>query len=494
MNDTKDIIRPQEKQSQFLSSTADIAIYGGAAGGGKSFALLLAPLYNIHLPKFECVFLRTKSVDLTKAGGLWGFASRIYSTLDGKPNLKDKMWLFPSGAKIYFQHFNDQDTNFESWQGPQAALFCFDELTHFTEQQFFYALARARTDCGIQSYIRATCNPDRDSWLRKFLSYWIDEDSGFAIPERSGHIRWFVKRSDEYIWADNKEDLIDEDYPDILPKSVTFIHASLNDNKILITQNPGYKASLNSMDPVRRAQWLDGNWNVSYSSLGVVLNRSMFPRYDLQKTMELLGFFSYAYFILDSASTIKTSSDYSVLMLMAKSTQNNNTYIIHIERVKLLEPDLEQLIIDQWSYWNGLKYLQNTIFNIKGINIERASSGLGLIPRLKRKGIPIFELTPIRDKFQRLNGGLGQITNNFVHIPEKAPWVAKFIEECEKFRADGKHALMENETLPHDDQIDALAYGISPDINVNKTLEVVQFNDGYSNKTKRKYMSIWDQP
>lgn len=91
------------------------------------------------------------------------------------------------------------------WQGTQAAMFGFDELTHFSKSQFFYMLSRNRSDSGVKGYIRATCNPDADSWVADFISWWIDHETGYPIPERSGQIRWMYRNNDEIYWADTRK-------------------------------------------------------------------------------------------------------------------------------------------------------------------------------------------------------------------------------------------------------------------------------------------------
>lgn len=94
------------------------------------------------------------------------------------------MWQFPKGAKVYFRHLERDDSVF-SWQGSEICLLEFDELTHFSEQ-FFYMLSRNQSTCGVKPYVRARRNPDSDSWVAKFIQWWWDPDTGYAIPERSG--------------------------------------------------------------------------------------------------------------------------------------------------------------------------------------------------------------------------------------------------------------------------------------------------------------------
>ena len=81
------------------------------------------------------------------------------------------------GGKIRFSHLQFETTVYD-WQGAQITLICFDELTHFSAHQFFYMTSRNRSICGVRPYIRATCNPDADSWVADFLAWWIDPESG----------------------------------------------------------------------------------------------------------------------------------------------------------------------------------------------------------------------------------------------------------------------------------------------------------------------------
>ena len=127
-------LRPQQgPQEQFLSSPADIAIYGGSAGGGKTYALLLEPLRHMDNPGFGVVIFRRDSGQITNEGGLWDNAKDIYRPLGATfMESAPKRVIFPSGAKITFNHLHTDDAVY-GYQGAQVALICFDELTHFSE-------------------------------------------------------------------------------------------------------------------------------------------------------------------------------------------------------------------------------------------------------------------------------------------------------------------------------------------------------------------------
>lgn len=258
-----DAIKPQPgPQEIFLSSPADIAIYGGAAGGGKSFALLMEPLRHVtNNSQFSAVIFRRNAVQVKNTGGLWDESMKLYPSAGGKPIEHVLEWDFPAGGSVKFAHLENEGTVL-NWQGSQVPLIGYDELTHFSMQQFFYMLSRNRSMCGVKPYIRATTNPDADSWVAEFIAWWINQDTGFPILERSGVLRWFIRINDKLIWADSRERLLAEYGDTQLPKSVTFIAASIYDNKLLLEADPGYLANLMALDAVQRERLLDGNWKV----------------------------------------------------------------------------------------------------------------------------------------------------------------------------------------------------------------------------------------
>ena len=247
-------------QTAFLSSSADIAIYGGAAGGGKSFALLLEALRHSDVPGFSAVVFRRTLADVKKPGSIWDTSVGIYGSIGARPRLDNLTWTFRSGAKVVCGHL-EHETTVLDWQGSQVPLVCFDELTHFSRAQFFYMLSRNRSTCGVRPYLRATTNPDAESWVAELLSWWIDQDTGLPVPERAGAIRWFARIGDILQWGDSREELQTK-FEGCDPKSLTFIPASLEDNVILMDTDPGYRANLMALPRVERERLLGGNWKV----------------------------------------------------------------------------------------------------------------------------------------------------------------------------------------------------------------------------------------
>ena len=101
-------------------------------------------------------------------------------------------------------------------------------------------VSRNRSTCGVRPYIRATCNPDADSWVADFLSWWIDPESGYPLPERAGVLRYFIRIGETIEWADRAEELSEvlrqsQKLPPGIdpprPMSVTFIPAWVFDRR-----------------------------------------------------------------------------------------------------------------------------------------------------------------------------------------------------------------------------------------------------------------------
>ncbi|MGB5048127.1 MAG: terminase family protein, partial [Caldilineaceae bacterium] len=170
-------IRPQKgPQEDFLSSSADVVFYGGAAGGGKTWALLLEPLRHIGNENFSAVIFRRNSTQVRNPGGLWDESNELYPLVGAQDSESVLEWIFPSGAMVKFAHMEHEKTRL-NWQGAQVPLIAFDELTHFTRKQFFYMFSRNRSTCGVRPYVRGTCNPvpeddETGGWLHEFVGWY----------------------------------------------------------------------------------------------------------------------------------------------------------------------------------------------------------------------------------------------------------------------------------------------------------------------------------
>lgn len=281
-------IRPQPgPQEAALACEADILIYGGAAGGGKTWSLLAEPLRHAANRRFTCVIFRRIVPNITNQGGMWDESRELYPYFGATANNNELSWSFPSGAIVRFAHLQRVDDAL-NWKGSQIAMIGFDQLEEFAESQFWYMLSRNRSLCGVRPYIRATVNPvtseDRvGGWVHTLIQWWINPATGYPIQERSGVLRWCLRIGHELTWFDTREAALahartiepDPALAATLPKSLTFIAAKLGDNQILMRGDPSYYANLMALPYVERERLLAGNWNVRPLA-GLVFNRAWF--------------------------------------------------------------------------------------------------------------------------------------------------------------------------------------------------------------------------
>jgi predicted phage terminase large subunit-like protein len=269
-------IAPQEgPQTRFLSSSADIVIFGGARGGGKSHSLLMDAMRHCIGPDavrgYNALLLRTSYQQILKSGGLLSASNKIYPHCGAHFTQTTMRWSFPSGSTVDFGHMeHEKDKN--KYLGLELPYIGFDEVNLFSESQFWFMTSSNRSTLKVPSRIRATCNPDSSSWVAKLIEWWIDQETGWPIPERDGVVRWFVRMDNQMLWGDSPQDLwdkswehFDNDPTNFMPKSLTFIKSLLSDNKILMESDPAYRATLLAMPQVERMRYLEGNWLVSPS-------------------------------------------------------------------------------------------------------------------------------------------------------------------------------------------------------------------------------------
>jgi len=328
-------------QTDFLSSPADIAIYGGAAGGGKTFALLLEPLRHYHNPRFWAAIFRSTYTQVTQPGGLWAEAGKLYPVVGGKPNQQSLTWKFPSGMRVSFHYLRSETDKF-NYQGAQIPFIGFDELTHFSEDQFFYMLSRLRSDSGVRGYVRATTNPDPDSWVARLIDWWIGED-GYPIPERAGVVRWFSRLGDDLVFADTREELSRITGGKGAARSLTFIPAKLEDNPALEENDPDYRANLESLSYVEREQLLGGNWKVR-GGAGMYFHRDAFNRcmpHEVPPLERVIRCWDRA---ATKPSADNPDPDWTVGVKLGKTT-DNRYYVLDVVRFRAGPADVRHRIV-----------------------------------------------------------------------------------------------------------------------------------------------------
>jgi hypothetical protein len=237
-------------QTEFLAASEQEVLYGGAAGGGKSYGLLADPMRYFDNPNFNGIILRRTNDELREL--LWKSQELYPKAFQGaKWQEKKSQWTFPSGAKLWLTYL-ERDQDVLRYQGQAFTYIAFDELTQYASP-FAWTYMRSRlrtTDQTLPIYMRGTTNPGGPGhgWVKKmfidpapankkFIAKDLDSGNDLVYPE--GHARagepLFHRR---------------------------FIPASLYDNPYL-TEDGAYEANLLSLPEMQRRQLLEGDWGVA---------------------------------------------------------------------------------------------------------------------------------------------------------------------------------------------------------------------------------------
>jgi len=214
---------PTPKQHAFLWLMCKEAFFGGAAGGGKSDALLMAALQFVQVPDYAAIIFRRSYTDLNLPGAIMSRAEQWLAGSDAKWNANDHEWTFPSGAKLVFSYLQRPNDKYR-YQSADFQFIGFDELTHFPEDDYTYLASRLR---------RPSAGPLSQVPLRI---------RGAANPGGVGH-RWVKER---FVDGRNEQRV--------------FIPAGLEDNPHLDQES--YEASLELLDPITHAQLRHGDWSI----------------------------------------------------------------------------------------------------------------------------------------------------------------------------------------------------------------------------------------
>ena len=235
------VFKPNDgPQTDFLAAGEQDVLYGGAAGGGKSYAMLVDPLRFMHRPSHRALLLRRSMPELRE---LIDKSRELYTKAfpGAKFREVEKVWKFPSGATLEFGYL-DRDADVYRYQGQAYSWIGIDELTQYpTEFPLQYLQSRLRTtDAEIKPYIRCTANPGGvgGHWVRKRYLDPSPPNESFKGPDGL---------------------------------SRKFIPARLEDNPYL-SEDGRYEKMLESLPPIQRKQLLEGNWDVAEGAAFVEFN------------------------------------------------------------------------------------------------------------------------------------------------------------------------------------------------------------------------------
>lgn len=423
------VIKPNPgPQEQFVYSDADITIYGGAAGGGKSWGLMLRATRYLHVPGFAAVIFRRKTSEIRQTGGLLTTSMEVFPLLKGSYRENTMEWRFPAGSYAKLSHM-EHPSNRLDWSGSQIPEIGFDELQSFEEEQFWFLISRNRSTCGVRPHVMATCNPDPDSFVAKLIAWWIDQDTGYAIPERSGVKRWFLRDHEgNILWGNSREDLaphMEEFKRD--PISLVFISSKLSDNPPLEKSDPKYRSMLQAMPLIDRQRLLDGNWKVRPAA-GAFWNRGMFEDRIVEKAPEGSGFDIRGW---DKAASLEMNRDRTASVKIRRGLADGNIYVLdatafrataadredRIKDIAVMDGKQTKVFIEQEPGSGGKESAEATINNLSGIASVTARYSTG-------------------HKTARWRGIISQCERGKVFLV-RGPWNKEFVDELHN--ADGSN-------------------------------------------------------
>lgn len=302
---------PTPKQAEFLLAPEREVFYGGAVGGGKSDAILMAALQYVQVPKYAAMIFRRNYADLSLPGALMERAEEWLEPTDAHWSNMDKRWTFPSGATLSFGYMQRDNDRFR-YRSSELSFIGWDEGTDFTEVQYTYLLSRLRRLQGFPVPMRSRMgsNPDGPGalWVQdRFVP--LNEDTGEPEPWRN-------------------------------PPGRRFIPSGLDDNPYLDTVE--YEMALAELDVVTRQQLREGRWDVR--SLGGMIDRGMFepvvepPRGDHVRTVR----------VWDLAGTKPTKAnpdpDWTRGMLMSLDSRENILYLEDLVGIREEPGGVERLV------------------------------------------------------------------------------------------------------------------------------------------------------
>lgn len=380
-------------------------MYGGAAGGGKSVALLIAALQYAIIPGYAALMLRRTFPDLTQPKSLIPLSQEWLANTDAKYNGQEHRWYFPNGSTLTFGYLDTEQDKYQ-YQGAAFQGLFFDELTQFTETQYTYLISRLRrsANSNIPLRIRATSNP-----------------GGI------GH-QWVYQR---FVNEETK-----------MPGRV-FIPARLEDNPFLDVAD--YELSLAQLDYTTRMQLRHGDWTARADT--GLFKRTWFKFYKDEGEYYRLFRDDQQWLVpkidcirlgtLDVAATAKKTSDKSALHRWD------------------ITPSYAMVLADRWSDRADIPNVVSTVaersrtWELSELGVEWAHAGIAVCQTLRGLGLPVRALMPKGDKAQRAQQAMIRAEAAQVFLPLDKPWVPEFIDQCVAFTGkDGEP----------DDDVDAFAY------------------------------------
>lgn len=430
----KKFIAPQPgSQETLLNTTTDITLYGGAAGSGKTVAILMDALQHKDDPNYYAVFFRKNTTQLS--GGLWPAAKKLYGMFGGVPHEQKMIIQFPSGATIKFSYM-ELEKHAEAHQGIEYSAIYWDEFTHFSQSQVDYLMTRMRSGADGDSYMKCSMNPERDHFVYSWVEPFLDEE-GYPDNEKCGRTRWFVIQ-EGVMYSDWERDEILKQFPLEIPQTYTFVSGTIDDNPILDFIEPKYRGRLENNTPINVARLRYGNWKARAEGSSYFDRRwceivesvdepaTRVRAWDLAATLP---------------SELNPDPDWTAGVKMAKGQKTGTFYVEHVKRFRDRPAGVEEGILDTARFDTG----KVEIFIPQDPGAAGKSYASGLIRKLALAGFRARARTTNKDKVTRFAPFSAMAESGHVKVV-RGDWNDAYFTELEGFTGDGKRK---------DDQVDA---------------------------------------
>ena len=389
---------PSVTQKVFLRTNALEGLFGGAAGGGKSSALLMSAMQFVDVPNYSAILFRRTYADLSLPGALMDrFKEWISGIEEIHWNANSYVATFPSGARISFGYLNNTN-DYLRYKGSEFQFIGMDEVTEIRETDYRYLFSRLRRPASgalsqVPLRMRAASNP-APNWVRQRFIVEGKETGRIFVPS-------------------------------------------------LLTDNPGidadsYRQALQALDPVERRRLELGDW--WSTTLGTLFDRNDFVIID-QHEVPIVTSAARAVRFWDLAATEPHSGnlnpDWTVGTLML--FDQGIGYVMDVRKIRAKGDKVEQLIANTAAEDGHSVAIR--------IEQEPGSSGKALIDQYARYVVPGYDLIGLRasgDKSTRARPFAAAVANGNIRLV-RGPWLTDFLDEMASFP----------EACDHDDQVDS---------------------------------------
>jgi predicted phage terminase large subunit-like protein len=389
---------PSLTQKVFLRTNSLEGLFGGAAGGGKSSALLMSALQYVDIPGYSAILFRRTYADLALPGALMDrFKAWMENFDDIHWNANSYVATFPSGARVSFGYLNNTN-DYLRYKGSEFQFIGMDEVTEIRESDYRYMFSRLRRPASgplsqVPLRMRAASNP-APNWVRQRFIVEGMEQGRIFVPSK-------------------------------------------------LTDNPGidadsYRQALQALDPIERRRLEEGDW--WSTTLGTLFERENIIIIDSSEVPTVTSA-ARAVRFWDLAATEPSHSypnpDWTVGTLML--FDGGVSYILDVRKIRAKGEKVEQFLA-QTAYEDG-----------RGVSIrmeqEPGSAGKALVDQYARYVVPGFDFQGIRstgDKVTRARPFAAAVANGNVRVV-RGPWLTDWMDELSSFP----------EACDHDDQVDS---------------------------------------